>query len=106
MYNPSPYSPRQEVTTPDAVSNPRCLRARGFTTALLDTRYPASGKILKQHRVAARNRKPRSLKGSESPVRERRRGAASAYARSQSPDTAEDRRPPLNAQVPFVHAVS
>src|SRR5215212_10388599 len=51
MYNPSPYSPRQEVTTPDAVSIPRCLRALGSQTpALPDTRYPARGNSLKQHR--------------------------------------------------------
>lgn len=50
MYNPSPYSPRQEVTTPDAVSIPRCLRAQGFTTSLPDMRYPARGNSLKQHR--------------------------------------------------------
>ena len=51
MYNPSPYSPRQEVTTPDAVSIPRCLRAHGSETpSLPDTRYPARGNSLKQHR--------------------------------------------------------
>ena len=78
MYNPSPYSPRQEVTTPDAVSNPRCLRAHGFTAALPDTRYPASGKILKQLRVAARNPIASESKGPVAPVRECRHGAALA----------------------------
>ena len=58
MYNPSPYSPRQEVTTPDAVSIPRCLRAHeSETPALSDTRNPARGKTLKQYEVVARHRR-------------------------------------------------
>src|SRR5689334_17699653 len=101
MYNPSPYSPRQEVTTPDAVSNPRCLRAHGFTAALPDTRYPASGKILKQLRVAARIPKASESKGpgvtrARTPPRRRAR-----FALSQRPDTTEDQRPPPRVQVPF-----